>query len=58
VGQIISPILGGMILHFLPSQTLPTISALIFALMVVLWTRLLVRDEDENEDKSENEKLD
>lgn len=47
IGQIISPILGGMILHFFPSQTLPSISAMIFILMLVLWNRLLVRDENE-----------
>jgi len=45
--QIISPILGGVILNYFPSQTLPTISALIFILMVVLWRWLIVRDEKE-----------
>ncbi|MBY9004762.1 MAG: MFS transporter [Candidatus Lokiarchaeota archaeon] len=35
--QIISPILGGLILHFLPTQTLPVISAVIFTLIFLLW---------------------
>ena len=43
IGQIISPILGGMIINYLPSQTLPTISTLIFVLMIVLWRRLFVK---------------
>lgn len=37
VAQIISPILGGLILQFLPSQTLPAISALLFLLIFVFW---------------------
>ncbi len=43
IGQIISPVLGGVIINYLPSQTLPTISALIFVLIVVLWRWLFVR---------------
>jgi DHA1 family tetracycline resistance protein-like MFS transporter len=42
IGQIISPILGGVIINYLPSQTLPTISALIFVLIIVLWRWLFV----------------
>lgn len=37
IGQIITPILGGLILHFLPSQILPTLSAIIFALIFLIW---------------------
>jgi len=37
VAQIISPILGGLILQFLPSQTLPAISASLFVLIFVFW---------------------
>jgi len=37
IGQIITPILGGFILQFLPSQMLPVFSAVIFALMFLLW---------------------
>jgi len=37
IGQIITPILGGLILHFLPTQILPTVSAIIFTLIFVLW---------------------
>ncbi len=43
IGQIISPVLGGVIINYLPSQTLPTISALIFVLIIVLWRWLFVR---------------
>ncbi|MEJ2294756.1 MAG: MFS transporter [Candidatus Lokiarchaeota archaeon] len=43
IGQIVSPILGGVIINYLPSQTLPTISALIFVLLIVLWRWLFVR---------------
>ena len=42
IGQIISPILGGLILHFLPTQTLPTISAIIFVLIFVFWRWTIV----------------
>ena len=37
IGQIITPILGGLILHFLSSQILPTLSAIIFALIFLIW---------------------
>jgi len=37
IGQIIAPILGGIILQFLPTQTLPILSAAIFALIFLLW---------------------
>jgi DHA1 family tetracycline resistance protein-like MFS transporter len=43
IGQIISPIIGGVIINYLPSQTLPTLSALIFVLMILLWRKLFVR---------------
>ncbi|MHA1192458.1 MAG: MFS transporter [Promethearchaeota archaeon] len=48
IGQIITPILGGLILHFLPSQTLPTISAVIFALIFIVWKwTISVKEEKE-----------
>jgi len=37
IGQIIAPILGGFILEFLPTQTLPILSAVIFALIFLMW---------------------
>ncbi|MBY8989689.1 MAG: MFS transporter [Candidatus Lokiarchaeota archaeon] len=37
IAQILSPILGGLILEFLPSQTLPAISAVLFLLIFVFW---------------------
>ncbi|MFX0030485.1 MAG: MFS transporter, partial [Candidatus Hermodarchaeota archaeon] len=37
IAQIITPILGGLILQYLPSQTLPAISASCFFLIFVLW---------------------
>ena len=37
IGQIITPILGGLILQFLPTQTLPISSAVIFALIFLIW---------------------
>jgi DHA1 family tetracycline resistance protein-like MFS transporter len=35
VAQIITPILGGFVIEFLPSQTLPLMSAVIFTLLVL-----------------------
>jgi DHA1 family tetracycline resistance protein-like MFS transporter len=35
VAQIISPILGGFIIEYLPSQTLPILSAIIFTLLII-----------------------
>ena len=37
IGQIITPILGGLILLYLPSQMLPFFSAVIFALIFLVW---------------------
>ena len=37
VAQIISPILGGLILQYMPSQMLPATSALLFLLIFVFW---------------------
>jgi DHA1 family tetracycline resistance protein-like MFS transporter len=37
VGQIISPIFGGIILQFLPSQMLPYLSGVIFAIIFLVW---------------------
>jgi DHA1 family tetracycline resistance protein-like MFS transporter len=37
IAQILSPILGGLILQYLPSQTLPAISASLFFLIFVFW---------------------
>jgi len=35
VAQIITPILGGFIIEYLPSQTLPLLSAIIFASLIL-----------------------
>jgi len=43
IGQIITPILGGLILIFLPSQMLPFFSAVIFALIFVIWRWAFVK---------------
>lgn len=37
ISMIITPILGGLILQFLPSQMLPSISALSFLLIFLIW---------------------
>ena len=37
IGQIITPILGGLILQFFPTQTLPAISAIFFVIILIVW---------------------
>jgi len=54
LAQIISPILGGIILQFLPSQTLPILSGIILALMFLLWRWALIKPfQSENNEPSE-----
>ncbi|MHA1487810.1 MAG: MFS transporter, partial [Promethearchaeota archaeon] len=43
IGQIITPILGGLILLYLPSQMLPFFSAVIFALIFLVWRWAFVK---------------
>ncbi len=43
ISQIITPILSGFILQFLPTQMLPLISAVIFALVFLLWRWAFVK---------------
>ena len=43
ISQIVTPILGGLILFYLPTQILPTVSAIIFILVIVLWKWLIVK---------------
>ena len=43
IGQIITPILGGLILLILPPQMLPLLSAVIFALIFLLWRWAFVK---------------
>ncbi len=43
IGQIITPILGGLVLQFLPTQMLPFFSAVIFALIFLLWRWAFVK---------------
>jgi len=42
-GQIITPILGGLILQFFPTQLLPITSALLFVLIFLLWRWAFVK---------------
>lgn len=42
IGQIITPILGGLMLQFLPTQFLPFLSAVIFALIIILWRWMII----------------
>ncbi|GAJ12961.1 unnamed protein product, partial [marine sediment metagenome] len=37
ITQIITPILGGLILQYLPSQIIPAFSALFFFLIFLIW---------------------
>ncbi len=43
IGQIITPILGGLILQFLPSQMLPLFSAVMFVLIFLVWRWAFVK---------------
>lgn len=57
IGQIITPILGGLILHFLPTQTLPFFSAVIFALIFLLWRWAFVNSsQSEKQQPTESKK--
>ncbi|NHJ22890.1 MAG: MFS transporter [Candidatus Lokiarchaeota archaeon] len=42
IGQIITPILGGIVLQFLPTQILPISSAIIFTLIIILWKWMII----------------
>jgi DHA1 family tetracycline resistance protein-like MFS transporter len=42
IGQIITPILGGIMLQFLPTKIVPTLSAAIFVLMIILWKWIII----------------
>ncbi|MFW9946286.1 MAG: MFS transporter, partial [Candidatus Odinarchaeota archaeon] len=37
IGQIISPVLGGLLLQFLPTQILPYLSAVVFGIIFLIW---------------------
>lgn len=52
IGQIITPILGGIMLQFLPTQILPISSAIIFTLIIILWKWIIITS-----DKVENVEL-
>ncbi|MHA1884464.1 MAG: MFS transporter [Promethearchaeota archaeon] len=43
IGQIITPILGGLILQYLPHQILPLLSAIIFSVIFILWRWAFVK---------------
>ena len=56
--QIIAPILGGIMLQYLPTQILPITSAIIFSLMIILWKWMIITpDEKENEVLLKKEKI-
>ncbi|MFX1325938.1 MAG: MFS transporter [Promethearchaeota archaeon] len=49
IAMIITPILGGLILYFLPSQMLPAISAFSFLLIFIIWRPNSIKSrKDEN----------
>ncbi len=52
IGQIVTPILGGIMLQFLPTQILPISSAIIFTLIIILWKWIIITS-----DKVENVEL-
>ena len=57
IGQIITPILGGIMLQFLPPQVLPLTSAIIFILIIILWKWIIITPYNgENAELIENEK--
>lgn len=49
IGQIMTPILSGLILLLLPSQTLPIISAVVFTLILLLWKYAFVNPVQDEE---------
>jgi DHA1 family tetracycline resistance protein-like MFS transporter len=56
IGQIISPIIGGFILQFLPTPLLPLISALIFSSILITWRwTIIARDKREQVKQSEEQ---
>lgn len=50
IGQIITPILGGILLQFLPTLMLPTLSAIIFVLIIILWKWMIILPIKEKEE--------
>jgi DHA1 family tetracycline resistance protein-like MFS transporter len=51
IAQIITPILGGLILEYLPPPILPLMSAVIFSLIFVLWRWAFVKPFREKKDQ-------
>ena len=51
IAQIISPILGGLILQFLSSQMLPYLSFIIFVLIIVFWRWMIVKSVKEDKEQ-------
>ena len=51
IGQIVTPILGGFILQFLPTQMLPISSAVIFALIFLIWRWAFVNSVQEEKEQ-------
>lgn len=49
IAQIITPILGGLILKYLPPQILPLLSAIVFTLIFLLWRWAFIKPFQENE---------
>ncbi|MFX0032903.1 MAG: MFS transporter [Candidatus Hodarchaeota archaeon] len=49
IGQIVTPILGGIMLQFLPTQILPLISAIIFILIIILWKWMIITPHEDQD---------
>jgi DHA1 family tetracycline resistance protein-like MFS transporter len=43
IAQIVTPILGGVILKYFPPQILPLLSAIVFSLIFLMWRRAFVK---------------
>ncbi|MFW9987600.1 MAG: MFS transporter [Candidatus Odinarchaeota archaeon] len=57
IGQIFCPIIGGLIITYLPSGILPLTSNVIFILIFLLWRQAFKKPEFEVKDKIESEIL-
>jgi len=58
IGQILAPIFGGLLLEFTPTQLLPYTSAVIFAVIFLLWSWAFVKPfQEEKKHLVKSEKL-
>ncbi|MFX0027426.1 MAG: MFS transporter, partial [Candidatus Hermodarchaeota archaeon] len=56
IGQIISPVLGGLLLQFLPTQMLPYLSAAIFGIIFLIWEWAFVNSVQEEKEQLKESK--